>query len=174
MGAGYGRIMKRLAPGVKFIYGIDISENSVTFGLDYLKQCPNCELSVADVYKFKSDIEYDAVLCLQNGISAFKGNADKLIEIAMKLLKKNGKAFFSSYSEKFWDTRLAWFQEQADKGLLGAIDYEKTMNGNIICKDGFTASTFSSGDMERLGEASGHAYQVKEVEESSIFLIIQK
>ncbi len=174
MGAGYGRIMKELALNVKFVYGIDISDNSVAFGQQYLKECPNCKLNVLDVFKFDNDLEYDAVLCLQNGISAFKGEVAKLIEISMKALKKNGKAYFSSYSPKFWETRLAWFQEQADKCLLGEIDYEKTKDGNIICKDGFTATTFTKDDMERLGKASGYSYIIQEVDDSSIFLIIKK
>ncbi len=174
MGAGYGRIMKELALNVKFMHGIDISDNSVTFGQQYLKECSNCKLTVLDAYNFHSDLEYDAVLCLQNGLSSFKGQATKLVEISMKALKKNGKAYFSSYSSKFWETRLAWFQEQADKGLIGEIDYEKTKEGNIVCKDGFTSTTFTKSDMERLGKASGYSYAVQEVDNSSIFLIIQK
>ncbi len=174
IGAGYGRIMKQLAPGVKFVYGIDIAENTVAFGQEYLRECPNCRLSVADAYKFDNDMEYDAVLCLQNGLSAIKGNDLKLVEIALEMLKKGGRAFFSSYSPKFWETRLAWFQEQSKKGLLGEIDYENTKDGKIVCKDGFSATTFSASDLERLGKASKHKYVIQEVDNSSIFLIIQK
>ena len=174
MGAGYGRIMKEISPSVQFISGIDISENTVAFGQEYLKEYLNCDLKTLDVYKLDKDSEYDAVLCLQNGISAFKGRDLELIDIAMKALKNNAKAYFSSYSEAFWEYRLAWFQEQAQKGLLGEIDYEKTKNGNIVCKDGFSATTFSKSDMERLGKASGYDYVIREIDNSSIFLIIQK
>ena len=52
-----------------------------------------------------------------------------------------GRALFSSYSPKFWEHRLSWFREQADKGLLGAIDEEKTRDGLIVCRDGFVART---------------------------------
>lgn len=96
------------------------------------------------------------------------------MSIAMKLLKKGGAAYFSSYSPAFWDTRLAWFQEQADKGLLGEIDYKKTGDGTILCKDGFTATTFSAQDLDRLGQASGFPYDIREVDSSSLFLILQK
>ncbi len=174
MGAGYGRVMKRLSPGAKFIYGFDISESSVAFGQEYLKQCQNCRLSVLNVLELDGKMKFDAVLCLQNGLSAIKGNSGRLVEIATGLLKEDGKAFFSSYSAKFWDVRLAWFQEQADKGLLGEIDYDNTGDGKIVCRDGFTATTFSFDDMERLGEASGFQYMVQEVDDSSIFLTIKK
>lgn len=78
MGAGYGRIMKRLAPYASSVYGIDISQSSVSFGQQYLKACPNCTLSVADVYTYDDNTAYNAVLCLQNGLSAFKGNTEEL------------------------------------------------------------------------------------------------
>ncbi|WP_373898639.1 hypothetical protein ACER0A_005785 [Haloimpatiens sp. FM7315] len=37
IGAGYGRIMKELAPYCEFILGIDISKENVLFSKDYLK-----------------------------------------------------------------------------------------------------------------------------------------
>ena len=40
-------------------------------------------LNVSDVYQFDSKIKFDAVLCLQNGLSAIKGSANRLVEIAM-------------------------------------------------------------------------------------------
>lgn len=174
IGAGYGRIMKELCKSVKFVHGIDISDNSVAFGLRYLEGCANCELKTADVYSYTSDVEYDTVLCLQNGISAIGGNTEELVKIALKTLKRNGTAYFSSYSPKFWDTRLAWFEEQSGKGLLAEIDYNKTGDGKIICKDGFTSSAFSERDMERLGRASGCSYEIQETDNSSLFLIIRK
>ena len=34
--AGYGRIMREIAPGVKSVTGIDISEKNVAYGKEYL------------------------------------------------------------------------------------------------------------------------------------------
>ena len=67
-----------------------------------------------------------------------------------------------------------WFHEQADKGLLGEIDTEKTRDGKIICKDGFVAITFSEDELRKLGEESGYPYLIEEVDESSLFLILEK
>ena len=58
---------------------------------------------------------------------------------------------------------------QADTKLLGEIDYEKTRNGVIICKDGFTATTVSPGQFLSLTSDPGVAASVVEVDESSIF-----
>lgn len=125
LGAGYGRIMKKLAPKCKTITGIDISESNVFLGNEYLKENPNARIVKMDVHNLELDKEYDIILCLQNGLSAMKGNLATIKNI-LKYLKPGGKALFSSYSEKFWDHRVLWFKEQADKGLLGEIDLERT------------------------------------------------
>ncbi len=53
------------------------------------------------------------------------------------------KNYFSSYSTKFWDFRLKWFEEQASKGLLGGKnDYTKTKNGVIVCNGGALGRRF--------------------------------
>jgi len=41
LGAGYGRIVKELAPSCKSIVGIDISKDNVEFGKKYLKDTTN-------------------------------------------------------------------------------------------------------------------------------------
>lgn len=174
LGAGYGRIMKELSPSVHSIIGMEISQDSVRYGRDYLKDCPNCRLISQDVHALDADGQFDVVLCLQNGLSAFKGVDTEVARKAARALKKGGTAYFSSYSMKFWDTRLAWFQEQAAKGLLGEIDFEKTGEGEIVCRDGFTATTHTPQDMERLGRSIGQPYRIQEVDESSVFLIINK
>jgi 2-polyprenyl-3-methyl-5-hydroxy-6-metoxy-1,4-benzoquinol methylase len=174
IGAGYGRIMKELAPYAASVTGIDISENSVEFGQEYLKDYPNCQLKMMDAHNLEFGLEFDIVLCLQNGLSAMKGDPRNLIKQGMQVLSPGGKAYFSSYSSKFWEHRLAWFHEQADKGLLGEIDLEKTQDGRIVCKDGFVATTYSAEDMEQLGQAIAYNYQIQEVDNSSIFLILEK
>lgn len=174
LGCGYGRIMKELAPNAGSILGIDISPDSIRFADNYLKDCPNCTAQVMDAHDLPFGPVFDIVLCLQNGISAFKGRADNIIAQSLKVLAPGGRAYFSTYSANFWDHRLAWFQEQADKKLLGEIDMEKTKDGNIVCKDGFTATTFSPKDLETLAEKSGCRYRIEEVDHSSLFLVLEK
>lgn len=45
LGAGYGRIMKRLGPFPESVTGIDISEENVRFGEEYLGDAPTAALS---------------------------------------------------------------------------------------------------------------------------------
>ena len=174
LGAGYGRIMRELAPHLGSITGIDLSEHTVGLGREYLKDFPNCALLVMDAHAPVFKETFDGVLCLQNGLSAMKGDPRNLIQQAMGLLSPGGRAYFSTYSPNFWDYRLAWFQEQARKGLLGELDMEKTGEGVIVCRDGFSASTFSREALEELGKFSGQPFTVEEVDHSSLFLTIEK
>ncbi len=174
LGAGYGRIVKELAPYAGNILGIDISNDSIEFGRKYISGIDNAKLEVMDAYNIPFEEEFDVTLCMQNGISAIKGNQMQLIENALKATKQNGTIYISTYSEKFWEYRLEWFQEQVDKGLLGEIDFEKTGNGEIHCKDGFKATTFSEDDFREIGEKTGYKYEVIEVDQSSLFLVVWK
>ena len=174
VGAGYGRILRELAPSAHSLVGVDISEDSVRFGREFLKSCANVRLEVMDGHHLDFRDEFDAVLCLQNGLSAMKGEASRIVSGCLKAARPGGRAFFSTYSGKFWEHRLAWFEEQAEKGLLGEIDRERTRDGVIVCKDGFRARTFTEEDLIALGQSSGYGYQVQEVDESSLFLVITK
>lgn len=174
VGTGYGRIIKELAPFASSIVGIDISQASVDFGKYYVQECKNCSIQVMDAHNLQFDKEFDVVLCLQNGLSAIKGQPMHLIRECMKVLNPGGRAYFSTYSTKFWEYRLMWFHEQEDKGLIGEIDLEKTQDGVIVCKDGFITITFSEDDLKKLGEESGFNYHIQEVDESSLFLILEK
>ncbi len=173
LGAGYGRIVRELAPYCNSIIGIDISKESVELGREYLKEYPNADMVVMDVHNMQFSMPVDIVLCLQNGLSAMRVDS-AVIHRILEMLAPGGVAYFSSYSVKFWDFRLKWFEEQATNGLLGEIDYAKTQNGMIICKDGFKAFTHTLEDFKKIGEESGYPYEVQEVDESSIFLIIHK
>lgn len=174
LGAGYGRILKELAPSAAGLVGLDLAEGSVALGRDYLRGQKNVRMAAGDAYNLDFADEFDLVLVLQNGLSAMKGRPELLIREALKALKPGGRVFFSTYSPKFWPHRLAWFEEQAGKGLLGALDREQTRDGRIVCVDGFTASTFSADDLAELGRSSGCPHRLEEVDDSSLFLIITK
>jgi 2-polyprenyl-6-hydroxyphenyl methylase/3-demethylubiquinone-9 3-methyltransferase len=170
LGCGYGRIMPALAKEAGKVVGIDTSQSSLTMARELLRYIPNCELMLMDAVALGfEDDTFDVVLCIQNGISAFHINQRHLIHEAVRVCKPGGKALFSSYSEKFWEHRLEWFELQAQKGLLGEIDYEKAVNGVIVCKDGFTATTVSADEFRTLATGIDAEVQIAEVDESSLF-----
>ena len=92
----------------------------------------------------------------------------------LEILVMGGWAYFSTYHEAFWQDRLKWFQEQADKGLLGEIDYAQTKDGVIVCHDGFRATTQSSEELIQIGRRLDYPFDLYEVDRSSLFLVIQK
>jgi 2-polyprenyl-6-hydroxyphenyl methylase/3-demethylubiquinone-9 3-methyltransferase len=120
------------------------------------------------------DNSFDVVICIQNGISAFHVDQKELIKESIRVTKHSGMILFSSYSEKFWDHRLEWFQLQSEAGLLGEIDYEKTKDGMIICIDGFTATTLKPEQFLFLVSGLDVEAKVVEVDESSAFCEMRK
>ena len=113
--------------------------------------------------------KFDVVLCIQNGISSFKIEPKILFREAERVTRKRGKVLFSSYSSKFWPSRLEWFRKQAAEGLIGAIDEERTGDGVIHCRDGFRATTFSAEDFTKTAASIGLVARLEEVDDSSLF-----
>jgi 2-polyprenyl-6-hydroxyphenyl methylase/3-demethylubiquinone-9 3-methyltransferase len=109
---------------------------------EMMRDVPNCLLAGMDAVRLAfGDALFDLVICIQNGISAFKVDQEKLIREAVRVTRQGGRALFSSYAERFWDDRLEWFEIQARHGLIGEIDHDKTGRGIIVGKDGFRATT---------------------------------
>ena len=100
IGAGYGRILKELAPYVKSLSGIDISQETIEYGRSYLKGLNNVSLELMDAYSMNYQERFDLILCLQNGLSAIKGNPMLLVERALQATKAGGRVLFSTYSPK--------------------------------------------------------------------------
>jgi ubiquinone/menaquinone biosynthesis C-methylase UbiE len=174
LGCGYGRVLPRLAARARFVIGIDTSASSIALGRETLHHIPNCLLLKMNAVKLIfPDNMFDAVICIQNGISAFHVDPRKLISESLRVTRNGGKTIFSSYSGKFWEHRLAWFRRQADAGLLGRIDDTKTHNGTIVCHDGFTATTVGLEQFEQLCSGLKNiTYSIEEVDASSVFCVI--
>jgi SAM-dependent methyltransferase len=170
LGCGFGRVMPELAQKAAAVVGIDNSSASLMLAWEKIRCIPNCSLVQANALhlSFKKN-SFDVVICIQNGISAFHVDQKQLIKESLRVTKYEGIVLFSSYADKFWKHRRQWFQMQADAGLLGEIDYEKTRDGVIICKDGFTATTVGPGHFLSITSDLGVAASIVEVDESGIF-----
>ena len=170
LGCGYGRIIPEISKKAGKIIGIDTSLSSLLLGKEVLSNIQNCQLACMNAVQlaFPNHV-FDTVVCIQNGISAFHVGQKELIRESLRVTKPGGIALFSSYSDKFWEDRLEWFRLQSEAGLLGEIDYEKTGNGEIVCKDGFTATTVGSEKFRRLTKGLKADIRIVEVDESSLF-----
>lgn len=111
---------------------------------------------------------FDRVVCIQNGISAFHVDRIDLVRESIRVTKSGGILFFSTYSASFWKERLEWFEEQAKAGILGDIDYAKTGDGIIVCKDGFRGTTVSPEQFESLRDELNLHAEILEVDKSSL------
>lgn len=175
LGCGYGRVMKEVSAFVSMIVGNDTSKESLELARSYMGGCQNHAefLMDASQMSFRSGV-FDAVFCIQNGISAFGVNMKRLIAESLRVTKDDGIVLFSSYSPKVWEARLEWFRRQSQFGLIGEIDEEKTRGGTIVCKDGFEATTVSSNVFVDLFAGFGLKAAITEVDESSIFCKVVK
>ena len=175
LGCGYGRVMKAVSPFVSVIVGNDVSRGSLELGKSYMKPSRNYRVVQMDASSmaFRPCI-FDAVFCIQNGISAFGVDKKRLIAESIRVTKDNGLILFSSYSPKIWKERLDWFRKQSQIGLLGEIDEEKTRDGTIVCKDGFRATTVTRDQFVGWFRELGLNASIIEVDESSIFCRVVK
>jgi SAM-dependent methyltransferase len=170
LGCGYGRILPELAGKAHTVIGIDTSLASLHLGREQLLGLSNCHLLNMDAIQLGfCDHIFDRVICIQNGISAFHVNQRDLVCESIRVTKRGGTILISSYADKFWTDRLEWFRLQSEAGLLGEIDDEKTGNGMIVCKDGFTATTVRPNEFLSLVAEFDVDARVVEVDESSLF-----
>ena len=170
LGCGYGRVLSNLAGKAREVVGVDVSSFSLNLARETLARTNSNALFQMDAATLGfRDRTFDTVICIQNGISAFHVDQRTLITETVRVTKPRGIALFSSYSDKFWEHRLNWFESQAKAGLIGEIDHEKTVDGIIVCKDGFTSSTVRPDDFHALTSHLNVDAQIVEVDESSVF-----
>lgn len=175
LGCGYGRVLPALAAKARLAVGVDTSFASITLAREELAAHRNVSFVQADAASLGiRDNAFDVVACIQNGISAFYVDPRELMAESVRVAKPGGIALFSSYTDAFWEERLAWFELQVAEGLLGEIDYRRTGDGVIACKDGFTATTFGTEDFRALAASLGLEARVEEVDGSSLFCEITK
>lgn len=170
LGCGFGRVLRRLSPHAGVVVGVDISEASLQAATEYCEGMANIRLLRinAEALGF-ADGSFDKVICIQNGISAFHLDPIGWVKESVRVTKPGGMVLISSYSSKFWKERLEWFRLQSENGLLGEIDWEATKNGALVCKDGFSATTYTPDMFTSLMSKLGFSYSLKEVDESSLF-----
>lgn len=175
LGCGYGRIMGRLTSVASRVVGIDTAPESLEQGRRLHRGDDRLEFLCMDAIDLRfPDGSFDAVLCLQNGICAFGVDQVRLIEEALRVVRPGGIILLSSYSDRFWSDRLAWFELQAEEGLVGRIDRAASTNGVIACEDGFRAGRMTPDQFHALCAMVGVEAQVCEVDGSSVFCEITR
>jgi len=174
MGCGYGRVLRRLAPCARTVVGIDNALASLALAREHVVGAGEVRLAAMDAGRTAfRDGAFDLTICIQNGISAFQVDPLALMREAVRVTRSGGLVLCSSYSARFWEARLEWFEAQASHGLIGEIDREATRDGVIVCRDGFRAVTVDAEGFRRLVEPLGLVAHLVEVDGSSLFCEIR-
>jgi len=170
LGCGYGRVLRRLAPRVRAAFGIDNALASLRLAREHVAGAGAVRLAAMDAVRLGfAGGAFDLTLCIQNGVSAFKVDPQALVREAVRVTRSGGLVLFSSYSARFWEARLVWFEAQAAHGLVGEIDRAATRDGVIVCKDGFRATTVDGDGFRALVAPLGIEPRIVEVDGSSLF-----
>ena len=169
LGCGTGRVAWQLAPPAARVVGIDISLESLGLATVSGGDGSRCGFVAADATALPFPATtFAAVVCVQNGICAFRTDPVAVLREALRVTARPGKVLLSSYAEGFWPERLAWFRLQAAHGLVGEIDEEATRPGEIVCRDGFSVGTMSRAGFLRLCGEVGVTPSITEVDGSSM------
>ena len=175
LGCGYGRVIHEIAEAVEWAVGIDRAMDSLKLGAALMAKEHACDFLMMDAIQMAfPDNIFDVTACIQNGICAFGVDPQDLFREAVRVTRPGGRVLFSSYSHKFWDHRLHWFERQSEKGLLGAIDYRQTGDGVIVCLDGFRSGAMGEDGFRRLSGKIGLSPLITEVDQSSLFCELTK
>jgi len=175
LGCGYGRTLPALAGAARLVVGIDTSPDSLALAGARLRQLSNVLLACMDAIQIAfADESFDAVVCVQNGIAAFNVDQRALVTEAWRVLKPGGLAMFSSYSDRFWDDRLAWFEAQAEAGLIGSIDRQRSGGGIIVCSDGLRLGAVRPAEFATLAAGLDATVESVEVDGSCWFHLLCK
>lgn len=175
LGCGYGRALAGLAAAGRRVVGIDTSLDSLLLARKLGVPAARLELAAMEATTLAfPDRSFDAVVCIQNGICAFRCDPNALIREALRVAQPSGRVLLSSYSMAFWAHRLRWFELQAAEGLVGEIDYTATRPGEIVCKDGFRSGTIGVDGFQELCRRLDVEPTIAQVDDSSVFCEIAK
>jgi 2-polyprenyl-6-hydroxyphenyl methylase/3-demethylubiquinone-9 3-methyltransferase len=174
LGCGFGRVLGDLAARAGLVVGIDNAWASLRAAREDLRGQSNCRLLQMNGAALGLGAwVFDVVVCIQNGISAFHVSRQDLVAESIRVTKPGGMVLFSTYSARFWDDRLEWFQLQSQHGLIGEIDWPATGDGVIVCRDGFTATTIAPSEFTSLAAPFEVDVTLEEVDGSSLFCEIR-
>lgn len=175
LGCGYGRIARRLARPRRRIVGVDRALGSLTLARQLAAPGESCSWLCMDALALGfADARFDAVVCLQNGVCAFCADPVTLLAEALRVTRPGGMVLLSSYAEEFWPHRLAWFEAQAEAGLLGRLDRAASRDGVIVCADGFRSGTMTPAAFRTLAARFGLAARVAVEDASSVFCELRR
>lgn len=175
LGCGYGRFIKPLARAVREVIGIDVATRSLDLARKYTADLANVSFVEMNAASLSFDnASFDAIVCIQNGICAFREEPEILVAGAMRCVTRSGMCVFTTYADHFWDERVRWFRQQSERGLLGPLDEANTRDGVIACTDGFRSGSLRPDEFKALARSLDVAVEVTTLPEGSVAAVFRR
>lgn len=170
LGCGYGRVLRELVNKALLAVGIDNCVDNIRMAREFVSRGNRCELAVMDAARLGfRDRQFDLVVCIQNTIGVLEVDPAVVVREGLRVARPGGTMLLSSYSDRFWDDRLEWFEIQVNHGLIGAIDRDASGGGTIVSCDGFAARRLTPEHFASLAESCDVDAEIVEIDESSVF-----
>jgi 2-polyprenyl-6-hydroxyphenyl methylase/3-demethylubiquinone-9 3-methyltransferase len=97
LGCGYGRVLRRLIPRVRVALGVDTSFPSLRMARGFLGRTESLHLAQMDAADLGfRDRAFDITICIQNGISAFGVDQQRLFVEAIRVTRLGGLSCFQA------------------------------------------------------------------------------
>ena len=175
LGCGYGRVTERIARAARLAVGIDSAWESLERAQERVEVGRRCAYAYMNACRLGFvDQTFHMTVCVQNGICVFGVDPEQLLAEALRVTRMEGIVLFSTYADRFWPERLAWFEAQAAEGLIGPLNRVASREGTIVCKDGFHSGRKTKEELLSLSADLEKKGRVEEVDGSSLFLRIVK
>lgn len=170
LGCGTGRAAFRLAERARRLVGVDVAAASLALAARRAAAAApgtaaaRCRFARMDALRLGlGAAAFDAVVCCQNGVAAFRADPLELAREALRVLRPGGCLLLASYADAFWPHRLEWFEAQAAAGLIGPLDRSACRDGTIVCRDGFRSGRMDTAGFRALAAGLGLAARLDEV-----------
>jgi SAM-dependent methyltransferase len=96
-GSGYGRVLRRRIPQVQVAVGVDTSFPSLRMARGFLGRTESLHLAQMDAAHLGfRDRAFDITICIQNGISAFGVDQQRLFAEAVRVTRLGGLRYFQA------------------------------------------------------------------------------
>ncbi|MBI2956251.1 MAG: class I SAM-dependent methyltransferase [Acidobacteria bacterium] len=162
IGCGDGRLLEALAASARAWVGLDLMESYLRYARAERRLAPGTGLAAGRAGGLPfADGAFDAVVCAQNTLGLLGEEKLATVREAARVLRPGGALFFVVYSEYSLVPRIEWYAEMHRRGMMAALDWQRSTPELLITEDGHASECFRRDRLEELFAAAGLAPSIE-------------